>query len=101
MTLGTLREMSAKTTEKRSPVAVNACLAAIKTIFCTKRYEDKQQIEFWDKLLKASLTTVLRQSKPGIVNSPIHTLKFPQNNQFVDCSFFKISYLLWLLLRKM
>ena len=60
--------MSAKTTEKRNPVAVNACLAAIKTIFSTKRYEDKQEIEIWDRLLKASLTTVLKQSKPGIVD---------------------------------
>lgn len=65
LTLGTLREMSAKTAEKRNPVAVNACLAAIKSIFSTKRYEDKTELEIWDKLLRASLTTVLKQSKPG------------------------------------
>ena len=63
--LGTLREMSAKGTDRRSPVAVNACLAAIKSIFSTKRYTEKKEVEFWDKLMQASLTTLLQQSKPG------------------------------------
>ena len=70
--LGTLREMSAKGMDRRSSVAVNACLAAIKSIFSTKRYTEKKEMEFWDKLMQASLTTLLQQSKPGTMLSNLN-----------------------------
>lgn len=63
---GVLREMSNKGAEKKSPLLVQGCLTALRTLCCSSFLEDEDVGYNWKELLRSALVTVLQNSKPGM-----------------------------------
>ncbi|XP_048732913.2 HEAT repeat-containing protein 5B-like isoform X6 [Ostrea edulis] len=61
---GVLREMSNKGAEKKSPLLVQGCLTALRTLCCSSFLEDEDVGYNWKELLRSALVTVLQNSKP-------------------------------------
>ncbi|XP_061173824.1 HEAT repeat-containing protein 5B-like isoform X2 [Saccostrea echinata] len=62
---GVLREMSNKGAERKSPVVVQACLTALRTLCSSSFLEDEDVGSKWRELLRSALVTVLQNAKPS------------------------------------
>ncbi|XP_022329177.2 HEAT repeat-containing protein 5B-like isoform X3 [Crassostrea virginica] len=62
---GVLREMSNKGAERKSPVVVQGCLTALRTLSSSPFLEDEDVGSTWRELLKSALITVLQNAKPS------------------------------------
>lgn len=62
---GVLREMSNKGAERKSPVVVQGCLTALRTLCSSPFLDDEDVGNKWKELLKSALITVLQNAKPS------------------------------------
>ncbi|XP_033734296.1 HEAT repeat-containing protein 5B-like isoform X1 [Pecten maximus] len=62
---GVLRELSAKSSERRSPVVVSACLSSLKALCSSPLTTDEAVSDSWIQLLQSALATVLHYAKPS------------------------------------
>lgn len=62
---GVLREMSNKGAERKSPVVVQGCLTALRTLCSSPFLDDEDVGNKWRELLKSALITVLQNAKPS------------------------------------
>lgn len=60
---GVLREMSSKSSERKSPVVVNSCLCTLKSLSTSPFLSDDSINERWLQLLQSALKTVLNSAK--------------------------------------
>nr|XP_034323943.1 HEAT repeat-containing protein 5B-like [Crassostrea gigas] len=62
---GVLREMSNKGAERKSPVVVQGCLTAFRTLCSSPFLDDEDVGNKWRELLKSALITMLQNAKPS------------------------------------
>ena len=58
--------MSNKGAERKSPVVVQGCLTALRTLSSSPFLEDEDVGSTWRELLKSALITVLQNAKPSM-----------------------------------